>query len=478
MKISQIFNLGRTQSELDFIDIDITGDLPLFLDPFFLGIRRDKWSIESTLILRSFFQEVINRIRNNQTNQAKILFEHLQEPNTTCLGMSQGQPRGRGVGPSNADDVFDNILDSQAIQTGLLQDLEDTVLFVRNFGKDKLSDMTTNIIKKQLIVYTQNQCLLHGIIMQQDVPTGFYWSRQNMRWEQELDNMLVINNRVILLVPKGVVSFSKKYTAEQYYNKFVLEFMQNEHLAMNTALVQERKNGVRFVTKKSIKEQTPFSKDFLAEFTRRHASVLGDFKFNTKDESLTNQELPSSIGTDIEEVKARLIDELSRVQPGNNDATKFHRLITAILEFLFYPKLLYPTLEREIHDGRKRIDLTFDNAAESGIFSRLGENMQLHCPYIMIECKNYTADLTNPEFDQLSGRFSPGRGRVGFLVCRTVSNNETLVNRARDTYRDNRGLIILLIDSDIITMLASYDNWNDNFIDSYLSEKIRQIAIN
>jgi len=478
VKISETFSLNRTQSELDFVDIDTSGDLPLFLDPFFLGLRKDKWSIESTLILRSFFQDVINKIRGNQIDEAKLLFEHLEEPNTTCLGMSQGQPMGRGVGPSNADDVFDNIIGSQAIQTGLLQDLEDTVLFVRNFGKDKLSDMTTNIIKKQLIIYTQNQCRLHGIAMRQDVPTGFFWSRQNMRWEQELDEMLVISGRVILLVPKGVVSFSKKYTAEQYYNKFILEFMQNEHLSMNSTLVQERRNGVRFVTKKSIKEQHPFSKEFLADFTRRHGTVLGDFKFSTKDESLTNQELPSSIGTDVSEIKTRLINELNAIEPGNSGATKFHRLITAVLELLFYPKLLYPTLEREIHDGRKRIDLTFDNAAESGIFSRLGENMNLHCPYIMVECKNYTADLNNPEFDQLSGRFSPGRGRVGFLICRTVSNAEAFIGRARDTYRDNRGLIVPLVDSDIIALLTNYDNWNDNFIDSYLSDKIRQIAIN
>ena len=65
MKISEKFALSRTQSELDFVDIDTSGDLPLFLDPFFLGLRKDKWSIESTLILRSYFQEVINKIEES-----------------------------------------------------------------------------------------------------------------------------------------------------------------------------------------------------------------------------------------------------------------------------------------------------------------------------------------------------------------------------------------------------------------------------
>ena len=244
---------------------------------------------------------------------------------------------------------------------------------------------------------------------------------------------------------------------------------------MNSALVQKRKDGTRFVTKKDLKERYPFSKEFIADFSRRNPVVLDNFKQRTKTLSLNNNEISK---IDFNELCKSLILDLQSIPTGAADATKYHRLITGILEFLFYPKLIYPTLEQEIHDGRKRIDLTFDNAAENGIFNRLSQNMQLPCQYIMVECKNYTTDIRNPELDQLSGRFSPNRGKVGFIVCRTIENFELFLNRCRDTYRDNRGLIIPIVDSDLIDLLNNHNEWNSDYLEVFLSNRIRSITMN
>ena len=88
---------------------------------------------------------------------------HLHEPKPTCLGLSKGRPKGSGVGNEDADKIYESLLESRAIQTGLIHEIEDNILFVDNFGKDKLSDMTTNIIRKHLIKYTSAQCNLHNI---------------------------------------------------------------------------------------------------------------------------------------------------------------------------------------------------------------------------------------------------------------------------------------------------------------------------
>jgi len=475
VKISEQFSLNKSQPELDFVNIEPSEDTPLFLDPFFIGLRKDNWSVEATRTIRSFFQRMIRSIRQNQIANAKLLFSHLHEPNSTCLGLSRGRPRGRGIGRVNTDDIFASIIHSRAIQTGLIKDLEDNLLFVDGFGKDKLSDMATNVIRKHLIVYTQEQCKLLGIPLSPGVPSGFFWNRRTVQWESEHTDMLVVGHQIILLVPKGIVSFCKDYTPDKYYNKFVLNYLQNEHMQINSTLVQERKDGTRYVTKKDLKEVNPYSKQFLREFTKRHLEVLTDFKQQTKTIPLSDYEIGD---VNLSELINYLIESLQRIPSGSDDATSYHRIIIGILEIIFYPHLIYPTLECEIHHGRKRIDITFDNAANEGIFFRFSNNMRLPCQYIMIECKIYSSDPANPELDQLAGRFSPNRGEVGFLLCRNIDNMDLFIDRCKDTYRDGRGLVIPLIDTDIIQLLDKIKNLNFVFVDNYLSDRTRKICIN
>jgi hypothetical protein len=113
--------------------------------------------------------------------------------------------------------------------------------------------------------------------------------------------------------------------------------------------------------------------------------------------------------------------------------------------------LCKPTKQHQIHDGRKRIDITYVNEARQGFFSWLS----LHYPsaLIFVECKNYGREVGNPELDQLSGRFSPSRGQVGVLVCRSVEDEERLQRGCADTARDQRGFILSLTDEDVLVLI-------------------------
>ncbi len=482
MNISKYFKLDKTQYELDFIDINIDSDMPLFIDPYYLGTCDFAWANNANRTLENFFSLLLTYLQSNQIKEAKYIFSHLKEPNETHLGLSKGKPNGRGVGPKDTEKIFDNLLKSKAITTGIVEDIEDFRIFVEGVDKDKMSDLTTNIIKKHLIEYTINQCKLWGMPLQAGVPSGFYWERKTQEWKNEYIESLIVNNMKILLVPKRIVSFSKDYTPQKYTTHFVLNFLQYDHLKMDSHLVKIKRNKKgkiikKYVTKKSIREDIGhITKDFLASFTKKHPKVFEKFKMDTKNQvrTLRNEELTPDLLKQIIDYLIKLIDE---IKPGNDDATKYHRLCIGILELVFYPQLTSPQIEKEIHDGRKRIDISFDNAAERGFFYRLPNTYQIPSPFIFVECKNYSRDVNNPELDQISGRFSPNRGKFGIILCRKIDNMNKFIKRCRDTYKDERGLIIPLVDDDLISMLMNYEEKGIEFSENLLQERFREIAL-
>jgi hypothetical protein len=137
---SQLFRLGKAQAELDFVDIHLERDNPLFIDPFALGQRLDNWSHEASVTVGTFFQEVVTRIKNGEDDLALELLMYLHEPNETRLGYSKNRPQGAGLGTGQAEELFDALKESSAVQTGFITSLEETELMIEGIGRDKISD--------------------------------------------------------------------------------------------------------------------------------------------------------------------------------------------------------------------------------------------------------------------------------------------------------------------------------------------------
>jgi hypothetical protein len=161
---------------------------------------------------------------------------------------------------------------------------------------------------------------------------------------------------------------------------------------------------------------------------------------------------------------------------GNNAAGQYHSFALGVCTFLFYPGLICPVKEHEIHDGRKRIDIKFTNSGESGFFQQVQQLPQTRSSAVMMECKNYTKEINNPELDQLSSRFGHQRGFFGFLLCRRMDDRTRIIQRCRDSVNDGRGFIVVLEDSDLDQMLALVENGSRVAIDRYLQDRFNEIA--
>lgn len=476
MKISEYFGLEKTQRELDFIDIDTEKDTRLFLDPYFISKSEFPFAINAQKTIRSYFEYLLALLHAKEFTKAERIFSYLVETNDVCLGMSKGKPRGHGMGPEDTKKIFMQLRKSKALQSGLLEDIEDFRIFVPNVDKDKVSDMIANIIKLNLVTYTIDQCKLLGIPLVSDVSTGMFWDSLQLQWDSYLTDRLIVEGKPILLVPKRIVSFSDKYSQTEYKQHFVLNFLQNEHMRFQSNFIEKRKNGRMFVTKKSILDnESKIDKDYLIRFTEKHPEVFQEFR------QKTIQKLHPVSG-DVFEVMVissicnYLVQKLQSIKPGQDDATKYHHAIIGILELLFYPNLSSPKKEVEINEGRKRIDITFDNSAETGFFYRLPNFSRLPCQSIFIECKNYNGEIANPELDQISGRFSTRRGRVGIILCRALDNEDLFLRRCSDTLSDDNGLIIPLTDIDIIEAIKQFPGKGPSAIEDILEAKYRRIV--
>lgn len=453
MRISDYYQLGRTQPALDFVDVDIRGDSRVFIDPRALRLLPSTWGDECVALIQNFFRCVLNAINDGQHDQARSLLQVLREPNETHLGLSRGRARGRGLGRQSARDVWEALSRSEAVRSGLLEDLEDTILMVEGISSDIISDVTTNIIRSPLIEYTQTMAGYYGIPLEDEVNSGPLWDPNNQRWDSQLLSLPVTSWGKLLLVPKVVVRRRMDYDADEYYRHYLLEYIAEQELNANTELVRLLKDGRRKVYKKDLMEKYGTGKNIIVRQTLKHPEILNRYRMDKR-----RQHRPPLDHNDIAELEGTpspdwdtLLNALQTIPPGRERFAEYEKAIESLLTALFYPSLSNPQVQLEIHEGRKRIDITYTNVATRGFFYWIGQ----HYPasHIFVECKNYGGDLGNPELDQMAGRFSPSRGQFGIIVCRLFSDKELFIRRCRDTANDQRGFIIPLDDEDLTELV-------------------------
>lgn len=93
-----------------------------------------------------------------------------------------------------------------------------------------------------------------------------------------------------------------------------------------------------------------------------------------------------------------------------------------------------------------------------------------------MECKNYSKDVNNQEFDQLTGRFGHQRGFFGIMLCRSIDDRPRIVAGCRDAANDGRGYMLVFEDRDLLTMLTDVGDGNRSRIDQFLQRRFDEIT--
>jgi len=472
-KFSEYFGLKNI--EFDFVDIYAYQDIPLFLDPFGISAMGTKWTKECENQIATYFQYLIDCIAVGDSKNLKRLLNALHEVNEIALGYSSGVPRGRGIGPKQAEQLQKSFETSEAAQSGDIKDIADCAILIPGISRDKISDITANILKRKLVEYTQKQCKKYKIPTKR-VPVNNAFDFSTFQFKSYFAQLPVIDGTPKILLPISSVRQDPELSKAKYYRNFVLEFLRAEHQHAGDSLSTVLKNGTVVVRIKDLKEEYPMSVDFLYEFSKDNPKILENYKRELRRTAIKKDKAQLNTERKVLNSKERK-SILKDIKSGADEATRFHKIAYDSLIHIFAKRVSLPWMEKDINEGRKRIDITFNNIDRKGFFHTLNTIYKIKCPKIIVECKNYGKDIGNPEVDQINGRLNDKRGRFGIIVCRSVKNKKRLIARCKDLLNDNGNYIITLEDSDLLKLLEFRDKKKEASIDSYLRNKLDELIM-
>jgi hypothetical protein len=127
------------------------------------------------------------------------------------------------VGSGQIQQLIAAIRQSKAYASGLLSDLSEMALYVEGIDKDKISDLTTNIIRGLLVEYTRQQCEIHDIHPQRYIGPPL-WDIERCTWISREVMLPRIDNQAVLLVPKYIVRRRLSLDGQEFYNKQITDF--------------------------------------------------------------------------------------------------------------------------------------------------------------------------------------------------------------------------------------------------------------
>lgn len=148
--------------EYGAVDISLICDMPLFIDPMLVfNSDKDEYKQLHERIIR-YFHFLATKARGGlQKNEIKAWFK-FSEVKNNWLGYSLVGNGGLALGDEYAQFLYDNI--GFAISTNNISrstHIEKIMLLYKGSGKDKISDLTVNLIKEFLLEYTQTFAVDH-----------------------------------------------------------------------------------------------------------------------------------------------------------------------------------------------------------------------------------------------------------------------------------------------------------------------------
>ncbi|MFE3387000.1 hypothetical protein [Streptomyces anulatus] len=228
---------------VEFVDVHIDRDNRLYVDPSairFWARSGDAWASDAYSSICEFFDKFLERMLSSsekQNRSAREMLWQFHEPRETRLGMSAEGFDGSGASEEIGDAIWASLKDNPlcTLRVPILKRLEDIPLFVPGIANDRVSDLTTRLIFRDLERFTSRQMKIHPSLKASAAEADFQvWEKHSGSWTREklsLPHAMLEGDakpRPLLLVPKIAVHRNLRMSHGKYWEGEILGSIQDD----------------------------------------------------------------------------------------------------------------------------------------------------------------------------------------------------------------------------------------------------------
>ncbi|WP_203972747.1 hypothetical protein [Planotetraspora silvatica] len=209
MYFSEAFGIEDPE-EYEWFDPLLECDTLLFVDPFLIFSSEDERWREAHAKIIKHFHDTFALLARSGLKPKHQLFQRawtqmlFPEPKEFRLGFGSDSADGSGAGEGLATSIIEAMC--EAIKRGLedIEHFEELGILVKGINKDRISDITCNVLKPEFIDYTQHACHSLGVPLEVSRVEHGRYDEFRRRWV-EAEVLLPKDPRTgkpIILVPK------------------------------------------------------------------------------------------------------------------------------------------------------------------------------------------------------------------------------------------------------------------------------------
>ncbi|HEY8671848.1 MAG TPA: hypothetical protein VIL63_13470, partial [Terriglobales bacterium] len=337
-----------SQAQADFAIPFLDEDIPLYLDPFLLWRSPSQQDNALHTAIINSFNHLGHLEKQGQHSQAVEILTQLSECDEVGFGHSHTR-EGRRIGKETASEILELFRTIPEYERRGFVHFEEIQFFVDHVSKDRISDITCNLLKSFLVDYTIQQCDIYRIPASKS-STSVYSYREN-KLVTERDLALPVNpetQKPILLVPKRWLRFKPWLDFSEYMTEY---FPKEKLLAPDQ------------------------SRTSVLTFNRQNYGAVREY-VATKErtaEDCTNDPLFSQIPIASAKKSLEVIKKL-RTGLTNDHDRQYEGELSRLLASTFYPQLDFAKAQSRTESGVLIRDLIFYNNRAHPLLEELLQN--------------------------------------------------------------------------------------------------------